>query len=475
MKPSTIFSGAVAAVFGSVLLYTYQRKKKAAKRAQQDTEAAKSTKILKDQLIIRSPTSPKNSVAIQNATDEFLREIPKTDIHVHLDGSLRLSTLIELAKEQGVKLPSYEESELRRTVFKDQYASLEEYLAGFAYTTMVMQNASACERVAYEFAQDNYNEGVRYFEVRFAPQLHCSVDPSDEFGINEVLRAVNVGLKRARDEANHQLHTEQEQGERLGEPPYEYGIIVSAMRMFFKGMSRYYDALYALHPDETDVNITSMASVVLVQAGARARDHGIPVVGVDIAGAERGFEASVHKDAFDLAHKMFMHKTVHAGEGFGPESIGQAVRNLHAERIGHGYHLFHTDQVEAKYKDDAEAYVNSLVQWVSDLRITLEVCLTSNLNTMPSLKLEEHPFGLMVENKLSVSISTDNRLVSNTTTMNELRLAIDHFGLSAKQLKDIVMAGFKRSFFPSPYTDRRAYVRQVMDYYDSIAEKYHVK
>jgi adenosine deaminase len=165
-------------------------------------------------------------------TDEFFQEIPKTDLHVHLDGSVRIETLIELAKEQNFVLPSYDPSTLKRTVFKKNYKNLEEYLEGFKYTSGVMQDEKSCERVAYEFAVDNYKEGVRYFEVRFAPQLHASIDPDDCFGIREVLKSVDRGLKHARDMFNRKLS---EDKSRSKEPRYEYGIICCAMRKFFKG------------------------------------------------------------------------------------------------------------------------------------------------------------------------------------------------------------------------------------------------
>ena len=323
--------------------------------------------------------NPKAEPATSWCTDEFLKAIPKSDLHVHLDGSLRLDTLVELARDApGVTLPSEDLGVLRRDVFKRDFASLEEYLAPFAYTTGCLQTAANLERVAYEFAIDNFAEGVRYFEVRFAPQLHCSVEPSQGFGIVEVLQAVNAGLARARDEANAKLHAGLSSGQRSGEPEYEYGIIACAMRMFFPGMSRYYDALFALHPHASSTEVTSMASVNLVRASKDARDaHGVPVVAIDVAGAERDYEATVHADAFQLAHSFAFGKTVHAGEGFGPESIWQAVRDLHAERIGHGFHLFSTSAMTSN-KHIAEdgtgqAFVDRLVKYVSDRRITLEV------------------------------------------------------------------------------------------------------
>jgi adenosine deaminase len=167
-------------------------------------------------------------------------------------------------------------------------------------------------------------------------------------------------------------------------------------------------------------------------------------------------------------------QTVHAGEGFGPESIGQAIKYLHAERIGHGFHLFNWQQVEGRQKSNAKAYVDRLVEWVTDLRITLEVCLTSNENTMPSLKIADHPFRTMVEERVSVTIATDNRLVSNTNTVLELSKAVRVFALTPQQLKEIVITGFKRSFFPGSYADRRRYVRMAMNHFDEVSKKHGV-
>ena len=133
-----------------------------------------------------------------NITPEFIRQIPKTDLHLHLDGSLRLPTLIELARTAKIKLPSYEEAGLRELVFKDTYANLPEYLKGFIFTVGVLQTPENLERVAYELAQDNLAEGVRYIEVRFAPQLHCR----EGFSIGEVVRA-EIGRASCRERVYH--------------------------------------------------------------------------------------------------------------------------------------------------------------------------------------------------------------------------------------------------------------------------------
>ena len=131
-------------------------------------------------------------------TPEVIHKLPKTDLHVHLDGSLRIPTLIELAKERSVKLPSYTVEGLRELVFKDTYKNLPEYLEGFLYTTAVMIDPEAIERIAYEFCLDNQAEGVRYVEVRFAPQLSVR----DGLTMSEVVNAVDRGLRSAAKEFN---------------------------------------------------------------------------------------------------------------------------------------------------------------------------------------------------------------------------------------------------------------------------------
>lgn len=171
---------------------------------------------------------------------------------------------------------------------------------------------------------DNYSEGVRYFEVRFAPQLHASIASEDNFSIEQVIRAVDKGLHRAMQEFNADL-LERKLNSEIQEAPYEYGIIVSAMRLFTPDMGRYYKSLCAIHSHLTHERIASLASEMLVRVAQDCRINGVPrIVALDIAGAENGFENAAHSVAFDLAQGYFLKKTVHAGEGFGPESIFQA-------------------------------------------------------------------------------------------------------------------------------------------------------
>ncbi len=202
-------------------------------------------------------------------------------------------------------------------------------------------------------------------------------------------------------------------------------------------------------------------------------DYGLPVVGVDLAGREHGYPADDHVKAFQLAHEAFLGKTVHAGEDYGPESIFQAITSCHADRIGHGTWLFSTDKIMDKRIVNREAYVESLVQYIADKRITIEVCLSSNLQTTPSLKsLSEHPFRKMLDGSLSVSLCTDNRLVSRTSVSLELQKAVDAFNITPKGLGDLLVYGFKRSFFPGPYLEKREYVRKVIDYRDEVMKRH---
>jgi adenosine deaminase len=395
----------------------------------------------------------------------FIRAIPKTDLHLHLDGSLRLATLVELAREHGVRLPAYDERGLRRSVFRPKYAGLTAYLKGFRYMTAVLQTGPALERAGYELAQDNQAEGVRYIEVRFAPQLHQNA----RLTCIDAMAALSRGLARAKEEFNARLEVA-----RGAEPPFEYGIIACALRMFDTGYSDYYDALLGVHAHCNRKEIFALASQELVRAAVEARTKlGLPVVGFDLAGAEAGFPAEDHAASYALAHKNFMKKTVHAGEAYGPESIFQAITDLHADRLGHALHLFDAGMIRSPEIKDKKAYVSNLVQFIADRRITIEVCLTSNLQTHPRIRsLSQHSFGRMRQARMSVTFCTDNRTVSNTTVSAEVQKAVRAFRLSPRELKDFIVYGFKRSFFPGTYLEKRAYTHRIIEYYERIERRF---
>lgn len=390
--------------------------------------------------------------------DSLLLALPKTDLHVHLDGSLRLGTLLELARERGIALPASTPEGLCERVFKANYADLPEYLAGFTWTCAVMQDAESLERIAYEFALDNWAEGVRYVEVRFAPQLH----QNDKLNTRAVLQAVNAGLARAQRELATQVPP--------GEPDFRYGIIVCALRMFTEQFSPYYRQLLRALPSAPRRKVAGLASLELAREAVWARDEaGIPVVGFDLAGQEDGYPALDHQEAYAFAHANFLHKTVHAGEAYGAESIFQAITALHADRIGHGYLLFSPERVQDPRVADRERYAQRLAEYIADRRITVEVCITSNLQTNPEIgTVEAHAIRKMLDRRISVAICTDNRLVSHTTVTRELGLAVRHARLSTRELRDIVIHGFKRSFYPGSYAEKRRYVRSVINHCDAV-------
>jgi adenosine deaminase len=362
----------------------------------------------------------------QHTLTDFIREIPKAELHVHLDGSLRLSTLIDLARDRGLTLPSYTEEGLKELIFKPAYRGLKDYLAGFSWTVKVLQDREALEEAAYELAWDNFAEGVRYLEVRFAPQLHAHPG----FTIEMAAEAVDRGLRRAGEEINHPLTPD--------EPLFEYGIILCTLR-------------------------SSPASVSgeLAREAIRLRqESSIRLSGFDLAGNEAAVSAAVHAEAFHSLDGTALGKTVHAGETSGPLSIFEAVMDLKAHRIGHGLHLFDTPRVP------------DLVRHIAKQKICIEVCLTSNLQTNPQLgDIRSHALGEMLKQNLPLSLCTDNRLISHTSLCREYRLALDHFEISPAKLKEMVLRGFAASFYYNK-AQKPHYLEKIRRWYERIEKKY---
>lgn len=400
-------------------------------------------------------------------TDEFIHQMPKSDLHLHLDGSLRLTSLIEMAQNLKVELPSYTEDGLKEEVFKPTYQNLGEYLRGFQYTCNVLRDLENIERASYELAIDNQKEGVNYIEVRFAPQL--LVDLSRGLDFESIMQACFKGLEKAKKEYNNS-----DEVKKFGKPEFHYGIISCAMRMFGpKGFSPYYSDLYKMMSFSRPGQVIRFAAMEMVRACVKLRDEkGIPIVGIDLAGQEEGYPAGKFSEAYAYAHKNFMHKTVHAGEAYGAESIFEAITECYADRIGHGYSLFMPERILDPSIENKEDYIKNLASFIADKRTVIEVCLTSNMQTNPMLKsIKDHKFQNMLENRMATTICTDNRLVSNTTVSDEYRLALDNFDIPLKRLKDIVAYGFKKSFFPGSYVEKRAYAKINMQYFDRVVNE----
>jgi len=330
---------------------------------------------------------------------ELLQSLPKTDLHCHLDGSLRLDTVIDLARKQGTKLPTFDRSELFKMLYAgESVSSLDDYLRAFDITLSVMQTEDALERTAYELAEDAHKENVRYIEVRYSPLLHVR----DGLRPAQVVEAVLRGLRTAKRE--------------LG---IRYGVILCALR--------------TLGADQ---------SLRIAELCVAFKNRG--VVGFDLAGSEINFPAKVHRGAFQLVIDNNINCTAHAGESFGPDSVHQAIHKCGAHRIGHGTRLIES---------------GDLMNYVNDHRIPLEVCPTSNLQTRAAKSWESHPVDFYVDYGLRVTINTDNRLISDTNVTNELFQCSKHYGWSLRTIKEIIIAGFKSAFMP--YREKADLVAEV--------------
>jgi adenosine deaminase len=397
---------------------------------------------------------------------ELILAVPKSDLHSHLDGSMRVATLIELAREQGVALPSYDVAGMNELVFKPSYKNLPEYLLGFDYTCAVLLSFEAMERTACEMAEDAIAQGVRYLEVRFAPQRLVA---SGEACVH-AFKAVAEGLARAARQ--HQASAAVKQGEDLR---FEWAIICCAMRNFGRGMSGYYDRLLDVLPGMRHKEVVAIASLEAVRAAVMAREkYGIPVTGFDLAGEESGYPAGHHYAAYEEAHRHFIRKTVHAGEAYGPESIYEAIARCHAERIGHGTFLFAPERIQDPAITDKAAFADQLADYIATMRVTIEVCPTSNLQTIPELAgdIRNHPVKRMLDYGMAVAVGTDNTLVSHTNLNRELGLVADACDLTMEGFKRLVLAGFKGAFYPGKYSEKRAFVRRAAERFEKIAERY---
>lgn len=338
---------------------------------------------------------------------EVFQALPKTDLHVHLDGSLRLRTILELAERHGIALPASDEESLRDFLGcgKD-FGSLVEYLRGFDCTLKVMQTEEALERIAFELGEDAHRENVTYMEVRYAPLLHTNRGMKQ----TAVVEAVLEGLHRARRTYG-----------------IESNLILCGIR-----------------------NISPESSYAMAELCVAYKNRG--VVGFDLAGAEAEFPPKHHRAAFQLVRDNNINTTIHAGEAYGPQSVAQAIHICGAHRIGHGVRL----------REDGD-----LLHYVTDHRIALECCPSSNVQTGAVKSLSVHPLKLYFDLGVRVSVNTDNRLITDTAVSKELWLAHTEIGIPFGDIKRIIISGFKSCF--RPFHERQAAIRKVaaeLDRYD---------
>lgn len=338
-------------------------------------------------------------------TPDVLRRLPKAELHCHLDGSVRPETLLELAHEYHMPMPAADVEALRDFMVVRDARKLEDYLARFDITLSVMQTAAALERIAYELAEDAHADGVRYVEVRYAPVLNTRHGLS----LGEAVEAPLRGLARA--ERDHGI---------VGR------VIVTALR-----------------------NLPAGISLELARLAVAYRGRG--VVGFDLAGPELGHPAAEHAEAFAYARQHELACTCHAGEGAGATSVRDAVHVCGAHRIGHATRLF----------EDA-----SLTQYVTDRRIALEICLTSNVQTRAAESYAAHPFRRYFDAGCNVVLNTDNRLMSGTTLTDEYVHAARHLEFTVAELCDVALNGFASAFLP--WADRLGLMRAVTPEIDAL-------
>jgi adenosine deaminase len=340
----------------------------------------------------------------------ILKSLPKVLLHEHLDGILRPQTVIELAKEaKYAGLPTQDSQALADWFFRGaNQGSLGKYLEGFAHTIAVMQTEEALERVAYEQAEDLSEDGVVYFETRFAPIFHTRNGLSHQ----RVVSAVLKGLERGRKDFG--VHS---------------GLIICAMR---------------------NMNVSLEMAELAVDFRARG------VVGFDLAGEEGGYPPKKHVDAFHYIQRENFNITIHAGEGYGKESIWQAIQYCGAHRIGHGTRLI--DDIAVA--DGKAVKLGDLAQYVLDKRIPLEICLLSNVHTGATPSLAEHPFKILYKEGFRVTLNTDNRLMSATTMTQEFAAAAETFGLTLDDFEKITVNSMKSAFLP--YARRCDFIYSVL-------------
>jgi adenosine deaminase len=330
-------------------------------------------------------------------THEMIKRCPKVELHDHLDGGLRCSTIIELAKAENITLPETDPEKLEKWFIRGgEEKSLALYLESFSITSQIMQTTEALERVAFEAIEDLAKENVVYAELRFAPEIHTAKG----LNLEEIVTSVLKGLERGRKKTNVQ-----------------FGLILCAMRN---------------QSPENSLEIAELA-VAFSERG---------VVGFDIAGDEYGHPPKKHLDAFQYIRSKNFNITIHAGEAFGVESIWQAIQICGAHRIGHGVRLIE-DMVTDGQKIEK---MGSLSHFIQDRRIPMEVCLTSNVGTGAAKSYQEHPFPIFYKNNFRVFLCTDNRLMSNTTLTKEMEIAVKEYGLTFRDLEKITINAMKSAF-----------------------------
>ena len=337
-------------------------------------------------------------------TFDLLHQLPKVELHCHLDGCLRPKSILDFALKDGVELPSFDLAELTSYLkIGKKRGSLVDYIERFDITLSVMQTPESLTRFAFELIEDVAQENVRYIEVRYSPILHQQKGMTLDMAVESVKKGLKKGEKR------------------FG---VKSGIIVCGIR--------------SISPD---------ISLRLADLAVQYKNKG--VVGFDLAGAEENFPAKEHREAFYQIRNNNINSTIHAGEAFGPASIHQAIHYCGANRIGHG----------TKLREDKD-----LMQYVNDHRIPLEICLTSNWQTYSVRSLKHHPLKYYYDQGIRVTLNTDNRLMSDTTLTDEFMLAHELFDFQLHDFREITITAMKCAFLP--HNERRKMIKSIAEEFE---------
>jgi len=326
---------------------------------------------------------------------DWIKTVPKAVLHDHLDGGLRVDTLIELANEQNYQnLPSTNHDELKKWIQPKPDKSLAINLEAWEHTIGVMQDKDSIYRVTMEALEDLSNDGVVYAELRFAPLVHTFKGLSSGEVINSVINGVKDGMQKYNIVA---------------------GVILCAMRQ-----------------EQNSMEVVNLCI-----------EHN-DVVGFDLAGPEVGFSVLNHKEACNLAHQNNINITLHADWEV-PEGIKEVALESKAKRIGHGSQLLN----DISFKNNKLSFNTEAAKYVFDNKVPLEICPTSNVQCGAYSDISEHSFGKLYELGFNVTINTDNRLMSDISMSEEINNVVESFNLSEKDIRKItkntIQAGFVKS------------------------------
>ncbi|MCY6369305.1 adenosine deaminase [Clostridium ganghwense] len=315
-----------------------------------------------------------------------LLTLPKIELHCHLDGSVRPETIIDIAIQEGISIPTNDIELIKDMLIAPlECKCLDEYLERFVIPISVMQSKESLRRIAYELLEDAAKENVKYIEVRFAPLLHIE----KELSVEEVIESVLNGIKEAEEKFD-----------------IKGNLILSCMR-----------------------NMPVNTAFDIVEKGKKFLGKG--VVAIDLASSENEGFCERFIEPIKLARKYGYRVTIHAGETGIGKNVLEAVELLGAERIGHGIYI----------KDCAEAY-----KIVKDKGIALEMCPKSNVQTKAVDIFSNHPIYDYHRDGIKVTINTDNRTVSDTTLSNECDIVSKEFSITYEDYKQIYYNSVEASF-----------------------------